>query len=114
MVCESKTCRYPANGVGISCTEFKSISQHSFSVIDDFHNVHCLTVRGTAIAGKHGDEMRGNCPHVCKSNGMITPVDFCKETLPAAVYSHGINDDQGGFMTRKVFIDPPKMSEFEV
>jgi hypothetical protein len=50
--CESKSCRYPANRVCISCAEFKFFPQYTFSMIDDFHHVHCLTIRRTAIARK--------------------------------------------------------------
>jgi hypothetical protein len=39
------------------------------------------------------DEMRRNGPHVCKANDIVTPVNPRKQTLPAAVYSHGINNN---------------------
>jgi len=58
MACESKSCRYSANSMGISCAEFKFVPQYTFSMIDYFHHVHCLTIRRTAIARKHRDEIK--------------------------------------------------------
>jgi hypothetical protein len=83
-------------------------------MIDDFHHVPCSAIRRATIAGKYWDEIRRNHPHVCKTNGVLTSVDFGKKTLPAAVYPHRINDDERRFVPGEVFINLPKVSEFEV